>query len=409
VPVMGIRTSQIKFQTDDGKRAEVDLITILLIFLAIGIIVGAILFIFYFRESKIAELIEEKTTLTALVVENDGERTETVLLGFYDPGTKKGAFIALPDITRLRVDYEDKPAYDIVRNIYSKGGIGVLRKTVEKLTGEHFDYYLVYDVKDAERFVDLLEGIEVDNPVNLNYSDVDKGVFIRVRKGFELLDGAKTKQLLRYQYGEQAQQTVVDIRRALVESALRRIGDIEALFGNRKVYRRLLRQVKSNLGKKDISVLVKEARGVNATQLLFFKTFGKNVTVNEEVYMTPVENGKWLKGRIEEVKKYLKDEGPVPIKDEINIEILNGSNNPGQALSLRNYLLEYGLNIVHYGNALRSDYEKSQVIDRTGEPALARKVADIINCTEITTKVDKTLMVDVSIIIGNDFEGQFVR
>jgi LCP family protein required for cell wall assembly len=406
---MGIKTSQIKFQPDDGKRAEVDFVTILLIFLAMGIIVGAILFIFYFRESKIAELIEEKTTITALVVENDGERTETVFLGFYNPGAKKGAFISLPDITRLRVDYEDKPAYDIVRNIYAKGGIGVLRKTVERLTGEHFDYYLAYDVKDAERFVDLLEGVEVDNPVNLNYSNVEEGVFIRVRKGFELLDGAKTAQLLRFRYGEQAQQTVVDIRRALVASMLRKAEDIETLLGNRRVYRRLFRPVKSNLGKKDMRILVTEARNVHAAQLLFFKTFGKNVTVNEEVFMTPVENGRWLKERIEEVKKYLKDEGPVPIKDEIDIEILNGSNNPGQALSLRNYLLEYGLNIVHYGNALRSDFEKTQVIDRTGAPALARKVADIINCTEVTTKVDKTLMVDVSIIIGNDFEGQFVR
>jgi LCP family protein required for cell wall assembly len=406
---MGIQTSQIKFQPDDGKRAEVDLVTILLIFFAIGIIVGAVLFIFYFRESKIAELIEDKTTLTAIVVENDGERTETVFLGFYNPGTKKGAFISLPDITRLRVDYEDKPAYDIVRNIYSRGGIGVLRKTVERLTGEHFDYYMAYDVKDIERFVDLLEGVEVDNPVNLNYSIAEKGIFIRVRKGFELLDGAKTAQLLRFRYGEQAQQTVVDIRRALVESALRRTVDVEALLGNRRVYRRLLRPVKSNLSKKDMRILVAEARGVRASQLLFFKTFGKNVTIDKEVYMTPVENGKWLKERIEEVKKYLKDEGPLPIKDDIDIEILNGSNNPGQALSLRNYLLEYGLNIVHYGNALRSDFEKTQVIDRTGSPALARKVADIINCTEVTTKVDKTLMVDVSVIIGNDFEGQFVR
>jgi LCP family protein required for cell wall assembly len=406
---MGIRTSQIKFQPDEGKRAEVDLVTILLIFLAIGIIVGAILFIFYFRESKIAELIEEKTTIAALVVENDGERTETVFLGFYNPGTKKGAFISLPDITRLRVDYEDKPAYDIVRNIYAKGGVGVLRKTVEKLTGEHFDYYVVYDVKDVERFVDLLEGVEVDTPFNLTYSDAEKGVFIRVRKGFELLDGAKTAQLLRFRYGEQAQQTVVDIRRALVESALRRSDDLGALLGNRRVSRRLLRSVKSNLGMKDMRILVAEARNVRASQILFFKTFGKSVAVDKELYMTPVENGKWLRERIEEVKKYLKDEGPAPVKDQIDIEILNGSNNPGQALSLRNYLLEYGLNILHYGNALRSDFEKTQVIDRTGAPALARKVADIINCTEVTTKVDKTLMVDVSIIIGNDFEGQFVR
>jgi hypothetical protein len=76
---------------------------------------------------------------------------------------------------------------------------------------------------------------------------------------------------------------------------------------------------------------------------------------------------------------------------------------------LRNYFVEYGFNIVHYGNALRNDYEKTLVIDRIGRPSLAKRIADIINCKEVHTRIDKTLMVDVTIIIGNDFEGRFVR
>jgi hypothetical protein len=97
------------------------------------------------------------------------------------------------------------------------------------------------------------------------------------------------------------------------------------------------------------------------------------------------------------------------VGDEIYIEILNGSTNPGQAQSLRNYFVEYGFNIVHFGNAPKSDYEKTVVIDRMGRPSLAKRIADIINCQEVHTKIDKTLMVDVTIIIGNDFEGKYVR
>ena len=406
---MGIKTSDIKFQLDEGKRSEFDLITMLLILFAIGIIVGAILFIFNFRESRVAQLLDEKGTLSTIVVENNGKRTETVFLGFYNATSRKAVFITVPDITRLRADYEDKSAYDIIRNIYTKGGINVLRRTIEKLTNEHFDYYVVYDVKDAEKLVDLLEGVELDNPAGLSYMDTAKGVFIKVRKGFDRLDGAKARQLLLYKYGDSAQSSVVDIRKAFAEALLRRSKDIETVLEERKVFHRVFKTVKTNYNRKDMRVLARELKKMNGSQLLFYRMLGRNVVVGGEVYISPVENGEWLRERIGEVKKYLADQGPIPISDRINIEILNGSSNPGQALSLRNYLLEYGLNIVHFGNALKNDFEKTQVIDRVGQPALARRVADVINCDEVSTKVDATLMVDVSIIIGNDFEGQYVR
>ena len=137
--------------------------------------------------------------------------------------------------------------------------------------------------------------------------------------------------------------------------------------------------------------------------------YGKNTVIENENFITPIEDGSWLRVRIENVKNFINDEGPSPVGDELNIEILNGPTNPGQAQSLRNYFVEYGFNIVHYGNALRSDYDKTLVIDRIGKPSLAKRIADIINCKEVHTRIDKTLMVDVTIVIGNDFEGRFVR
>ena len=98
-----------------------------------------------------------------------------------------------------------------------------------------------------------------------------------------------------------------------------------------------------------------------------------------------------------------------PIGDRIKIEVLNGSENPGQAQSLRNYLIKYGFDVVHFGNAMRSDYKKTIVIDRIGRPSLAKRIAEIINCQEVYSRIDKSLMVDVTIIIGADFEGTSVR
>jgi LCP family protein required for cell wall assembly len=406
---MGIKTVEIKYQPDSSRKSDFDWVSVLLIFLAIGIIVGAIYFIFYFRESKVTQLVESNTTISAIVIENNGNKTQSVFLSFFNPSTGKLASIVIPENTRLRVDYEDKPAYDTIENMYFRGGVRVVKNTIEKLTGTQFVFYLAYDLKNIERLVDLLEGMKITNPNSLSYTDAQNKVFIKVRKGTMLLDGAKAIEFLMYKYGDLGSQTALGNHRIFVESIIERSDDIKILLANRRVFGRLLKDIETNLSRKDLFVLTSEMEKINTSRLLFYRMFGKNTVIKDEAFITPVENGQWLRERIAKLQKFLVDEGPAPIDDEINIEILNGSGNPGQAQSLRNYFLEYGFNVVHYGNALRNDYENTMVIDRIGKPSLAKRIADIINCKEVYTKIDKTLLIDVTIIIGNDFEGRSVR
>jgi LCP family protein required for cell wall assembly len=405
---MGIKVSDIRYQYDN-KKSEFDWVSILLILLAIAIIIGTVLFIFYFRKSRIEELLEKDTDISWISVENNRGKTESIILHFYNPKTNNLAALVVPSKTRLKIEYEDKPTYDIVRNIYSKGGAGIVKKTIEKLTGETFDFYFVYDLSGVEKFVDLLEGLEVYNPNNLNYIDNQNSIFIKVPKGKVMLDGAKVKEFLLFKYGKAGPRTMVENHRIVAEALLDRIGDIESLIDNSRVSKLLTKKIDTNLSKRDLKVFVDEMKSVNSSKLFFYRMYGKNTVIKDESFITPIEDGSWLRIRIENVKNFISEEGPSPIGDELNIEILNGSTNPGQAQSLRNYFVEYGFNIVHYGNALRSDYDKTLVIDRTGRPSVAKRIADIINCDEVHTRIDKSLMVDVTIIIGNDFEGRFVR
>ncbi len=406
---MGINIADLKYQSDHKKKPDFDWVSMLLILLAIVIVVGAIYFIFYFRESSMEELLESETILGMILVQKNGEETESILLSFYNPKTVKQAFILLPGNTRMKVDYEDKPIYDSIRNIHNRGGMSIVRKTVEQLTGLTFEHYVVYDLKDVEKLVDLLEGVEITITEAMNYTDPDRGVFINIPKGEHVLDGAKVKQLLMYRYGENGLGDTVENSRLLVEALIDRSRDIESFFESPRIAGILMDDVETSFNRKDLRILAREMQKLGSSRLLFYKMYGKNVTVEDEDYVTPVENGRWLRERIETVRNFISDDGPAPIGDEIKIEILNGSGNPGQAQSLRNYFLEYGFNVVHFGNALRNDYEQTLVIDRIGRPSLARRIADILNCREVYTRIDKTLLVDVTVILGNDFEGKYVR
>lgn len=406
---MKINVADLKLQSRRQKNWNFDWVSALLILLAIGIIIGSIYFIFYFRESQVEELFSTGTPLSVIVVENNGENSEAVFLGFYNPKTAKQAFIVIPRKTRLKVDYEDRPVYDTIGNVFTRGGISVLRKTIEKLTGTEFPYYMVVDLDDVEKLVDLLEGVTLIVPEGINYRNTENGIFIQIPEGKNTLDGAKVKEFLSYTYGEEGLRSQVENHRVFTEALLDRADDVEKIFQHPKITNLFFREVQSNFGKKDLMVLIHEMKKLNSSRVSFYRMYGKDVTIKGEQFITPVENGKWLRERIATVKKFLSDEGPAPIGDEIKMEILNGSENPGQAQSLRNHFLEYGFNVVHYGNALRNDYEHTIVIDRIGRPSLAKRIADIINCKEVYTRIDKTLLVDVTIIIGNDFEGKYVR
>ena len=406
---MAVKLMDVKFNSSEGRRKDFDFVSVILILLALGIIFGAVYFIFYFQEGKLKELVDSGKTITAIMVENNHRETQAVILSFYNPKTEKLAFIFIPGTTRLKVDYEDKPSYDIIKNIYFRGGLKVLRSTIENLTENSFDYYLVYDVRKVEQLVDLLEGINVELSEPISYVDDAGKLIVRIPAGKVKLDGAKVRELLLYIKNPYEMEEMILNHRVVLESILNRSDDLNNILENKRVYSVLVKGVETNFTRKDVPVVLDIMRNLTPSKILTYRMFGKAIIINEEKYITPVENGRWLRERIREVKNFLKNEGPVPIGDRIKIEVLNGSENPGQAQSLRNYLIKYGFDVVHFGNAMRSDYKKTIVIDRIGRPSLAKRIAEIINCQEVYSRIDKSLMVDVTIIIGADFEGTSVR
>jgi hypothetical protein len=51
------------------------------------------------------------------------------------------------------------------------------------------------------------------------------------------------------------------------------------------------------------------------------------------------------------------------------------------------------------------------VLDRKGRLDVAKKVADLIRCTRIYSKPDPLMdqAVDVTVILGKDFDGRYVK
>ncbi len=67
--------------------------------------------------------------------------------------------------------------------------------------GISIDYYLCIDLDTLQAMVDMISGIEIDIPVDMDYDDPSQGLSIHLEKGKNLLNGKEALGFLRYRAG----------------------------------------------------------------------------------------------------------------------------------------------------------------------------------------------------------------
>jgi len=100
-------------------------------------------------------------------------------------------------------------------------------------------------------------------------------------------------------------------------------------------------------------------------------------------------------------------------QEDINftLEVLNGTDIPKRASNTANIFRRFGYNIHSIDNADNDEYEKTIVIDRKGNIEAAQRTADIIKCNNVITQIDQNIdeAIDITIILGKDFDGQYCK
>jgi hypothetical protein len=88
----------------------------------------------------------------------------------------------------------------------------------------------------------------------------------------------------------------------------------------------------------------------------------------------------------------------------IQLEVLNGTNEPNIAQRVTETLRAGGFDVVDIGNYKVSNLEKTMVIARTSDRSAAQSVASYLGIDKknVLEQPDKNLYLDVSVIVGKD-------
>ncbi len=112
--------------------------------------------------------------------ETGPSRTDTVLLLRIDPRAHKAAFLSIPRDSMMQVPEPDGSyTRDRVNTAYvynwsskDKGAAPrAVIKTIEHNLGIKVDYYVTWDQYSAERLIDAMGGVTIDNPQEFGQSD----------------------------------------------------------------------------------------------------------------------------------------------------------------------------------------------------------------------------------------------
>lgn len=383
-------------------------IFIILAIVAILVAVGIIIYL-QVRTDEVSEYLETHDRVTVLLVQERGGEAVFSQLVVLDTRTRKMGVFDVPGHLGTVVESLDR--IDRIDTIYNQGDVPAYRAAVSETYGIDIPFTLVLDQSGLEQLVDMVEGVELF--ITESFQQEETGQDFRIPGGSVVLDGAKAVDYARAELPGESYAARASRAQKLTQSLFQSIGEHAELLRKENVLAYVHGALKTDLDRRSVASLFALFDGVQEEQVVTRRVQGnlREVETGGETkeLLFPHFDGRWLRQTVSQVVDTLAQEGQVVQRPStISVEILNGTSVTGLARRTRELYERYGFDVVSFDNADRDDHEQTVVIDRQGDPTAAQRAAEIIRASRVRSEpLDSPI--DVTIILGRDFDGTYVR
>ena len=375
-----------------------------------------------------------------LILGQSENLTDTIMLASYDPKTQEAALLSIPRDTFVGDDINYASEWDKINAVYQLGVENSL-EAVRKITGINVQYYLKVDTEALKVLVDEIGGVYFDVPIDMHYTDRRQNLYIDLKAGYQLLDGDKAEQVVRfrhnsdgttypYEYGGEdlgRMRTQRAFLTALIEQSIENmelntilsfLDIVEKYVETNLDFNAIKDYVPYVLDFKIDNLKTATLPGVSgqATNGLWFYFVNEDeveTTINELFYGIGTEdednaNGENTEGN-QIASENIVDGNSVPedevidenVGEGITVEILNGSGSSSKLTELVTRLELEGFEVTQTGNTTTT--ANTTVIDRgeISEKAL-EKIQEILGVDNVTSGSSNDYT-QVTIIMGRDY------
>ena len=349
-------------------------------------------------------------TLTFLALGKSQNLTDTIIICSYDPKTQQASMLSIPRDTFVGTNKNKATAMQKMNALYQISPQKTL-DAVNKITGLNIKYYAMIDTKSLREVVDAVGGIYFDVPRDMKYDDTSQDLHIDLKKGYQLLDGDKAEQLLRFRHGQKLSDTYsseygkqdlgrMRTQREFLIEAAKQIIQLKNVFKIGEFIDIAHENLETNIPVSLIKDYLPYAIEFDTNNIKSDMLPGYAGTFNSvSIYIYDKEKTKEM---VDDLFKFDTDNPDEDIDlSSINVEILNGSGVENNLTEISDMLKELGCNVIKTNTTKATS--KTTIINRTNqEENMAVYLKNSIG-TGTISEGQKSGDIDFTIIIGKDY------
>lgn len=391
-----------------NKKKEFDKSLIILITIILITLVTTFTLYLNVRVDKISQIVKDKGVISVLMTVVDEDQPVFTQVLLINTETNKGALIDVPENTGTIIPALQR--YSRVDSIYKDQGINTFRDKIGEILAINLPFHIVIEQDKFSQLIDFFDGLEIfisksfDNEESVN----------KIPSGSVILEGDKVLQYLQSNFNTEHKTAKLTKRQKITQSFLMQLKRFSQKIVIENNLLEVEKRIDSNLDINSLQKLFELLGYLEVDRLVLQGILGETRLVSGENLVFPYNNENLIKVRVKRILINLGN--PEVISDEkinFNIEVLNGTNQPGLASRTANYLSSFGYTISGIGNADIGDaeHEYTSILIRKDNREAAESLGELLNCKYIHSQFEEGIddTIDFTIILGKDFDGKRVR
>ncbi|MFA5976451.1 MAG: LCP family protein [Elusimicrobiota bacterium] len=360
--------------------------------------------------------------LAGVDYEDYARHSDTLMFISYDP---KSRFLDVMSIPRdTMVHSPSRPGVHRVNEIFTyefkHSGRNfeiaslTLKKELETLLSSgtvrvDIPFFFTINYQGFRALIDALGGVYVRVTEPMHYDDNWGNLHIHFDPRPEpyLLDGKRALEYVRFRGGSADQGRVLR-QQLFVKELIKRLKNPTTLWRFPSYTKMVLSGFHTNISFWDMAVMLMEGSRVKWNNLRLFSLPG---SPSGNLWKMNPENTQRIVALMQTsapqgfspADRGIRSKNDLPVTG--TVEVWNASSRPNAARSVVQLLRHNGFDVVLFGN-FSTRQQRTLVIDRSGRLRPAQAVALVLKSVspEVVSRVEPARQVDVSVIIGNDYQ-----
>ena len=392
-------------------------------------------------ENTKKNLPEIKVLILGVSTDLDSQLTDTIMVASYNPNTQKANLLSIP-----RDSYTGKNTAKATASLKINALYNIEKtpektlKAVNEITGLDIKYYVIVKTEALIQLVDAIGGVEFNVPIDMKYDDPTQDLHIDLKAGTQKLDGEKAEQVLRFrhsnpdkitgqmstypsEYGNDdfgRMRTQRDFISALLKQTLKpgnifKLGEILEIAHKNVETNLELSYIKDyipyavefntdNLQTATLPGTTPDMKDTNNVSIFVINKKLSTELIQSMFYVDSTEETEdnTITNSLKTTSNSISSTTTVK-DDELKIELINGSGNTSKLEEAKTKLEEAGFTVKKTGKT--STISKTVITNKkNATEEQLKNIKQVLNAGSISTNKQASSQVDVTIVIGEDFE-----